>query len=317
MAPQTLDGPGGLLPHIREKGLVPRVHRAGEHEILPHHDARLVAEIVEEIVFVDAAAPDPQHVHVRRRRVPDEALVTLQFDTTGEGVERHPVRPLHEDRNPVHLETEGLSIAVRFCYEPGFPYPGPLVGHVDDAAVGGKLDDQVVEVLPSVPSRPPEPGLTDREADLDTVRARLNILSNRREDAAAPLESLALDDGDRRVESAQGLHHDDRREIRLSRRYLFLLYAYRLYSRAAPRLESHRTPDAAGHEPRRPVPTVLIGGLPREDARAAGELVTERFPPLPDLPHGRTEQNTELVPPFPQETRAVDAPLPEHVVGLE
>ncbi|CAM5722845.1 hypothetical protein SVIOM342S_06001 [Streptomyces violaceorubidus] len=38
---------------------------AGEEEVLPDHEAQLVARVVEGVVLVDAAAPDPHQVHAR------------------------------------------------------------------------------------------------------------------------------------------------------------------------------------------------------------------------------------------------------------
>ena len=45
---------------VRRRG----IEIAGEHEVLPDQQAELVAEIVEEILLVEAAAPDADHVHV-------------------------------------------------------------------------------------------------------------------------------------------------------------------------------------------------------------------------------------------------------------
>ena len=52
-----------------------RVGRAGQHEVLPHHDAVFIAQIVEFVGFVDAAAPCTHHVGVGFHQVADAALV--------------------------------------------------------------------------------------------------------------------------------------------------------------------------------------------------------------------------------------------------
>ena len=52
--------------HIFKKaGIIQRVDAAGEDKILPDQDAVAVAQVVKALFFVEAAAPDPQHVLVR------------------------------------------------------------------------------------------------------------------------------------------------------------------------------------------------------------------------------------------------------------
>ncbi|MCY1240602.1 hypothetical protein D9M72_534570 [compost metagenome] len=49
-----------ILQEIRGRG----IEVAGKHEVLPDHEPEPVAEIVEPVRLVEAAAPDPDHVHV-------------------------------------------------------------------------------------------------------------------------------------------------------------------------------------------------------------------------------------------------------------
>ena len=58
----------------QERG-IGRIERAGEHEVLPHEQAEFIAQVVEVLALVDAAAPYPQHVHVRRGRAAQVAGV--------------------------------------------------------------------------------------------------------------------------------------------------------------------------------------------------------------------------------------------------
>src|SRR5690606_5261277 len=81
--------------------LVLRVARAGGREVLPDHDAELVARVVEGVVLVDPAAPDAQHVHVRLARLPDAPAVALACDAVREAVVGNPVGALAEDAAPV------------------------------------------------------------------------------------------------------------------------------------------------------------------------------------------------------------------------
>ena len=63
-----------LHAHILGEGIVLRVDAAGKDEVLPDQDAVAVAQVVEALLLVEPAAPDPQHVHVGRRRIADQAL---------------------------------------------------------------------------------------------------------------------------------------------------------------------------------------------------------------------------------------------------
>lgn len=53
---------------------------ACEHEILPHHDSEFVADIIEHIQFIDAPAPDTNHILVpgNQKLEPFHVLVVSQ-----------------------------------------------------------------------------------------------------------------------------------------------------------------------------------------------------------------------------------------------
>jgi len=54
----------GLFAHVLLKRQVTGHHVAAEHELLPNHKAQLVADVVEVVALVNAAAPLAHHVHV-------------------------------------------------------------------------------------------------------------------------------------------------------------------------------------------------------------------------------------------------------------
>src|SRR5580698_5578000 len=58
----------GLVGGARDERGIARIHRAGEHEILPDEKAELVAEVVEVLGLIYPSAPNPDHVHVCRDR---------------------------------------------------------------------------------------------------------------------------------------------------------------------------------------------------------------------------------------------------------
>ena len=66
-----------------------------EHEILPHEDAKLIADIVENVRFVDASTPNTDHVLIPRDHEPEpfRILVVSEPTTT--------VRA-HAERSQIH-----------------------------------------------------------------------------------------------------------------------------------------------------------------------------------------------------------------------
>ncbi|MNE78005.1 hypothetical protein D3C80_1743680 [compost metagenome] len=57
-----------FFPHILQEHFVSRVHAAGKHKVLPYQQAVLITQTIEYFLFIKAAAPHPQHVHIRRCR---------------------------------------------------------------------------------------------------------------------------------------------------------------------------------------------------------------------------------------------------------
>ena len=109
---QAFDVVDGLQTHVLQQRPFGRVDRAGVHEILPDQDALAVAKLIEEVVFVDAAAPDAEHVHVDVDRVPDRAFVGLAGDAGQEAVAGDVVGALAENGFAVEQEPQAASVGV-------------------------------------------------------------------------------------------------------------------------------------------------------------------------------------------------------------
>ena len=142
---------------------------------LPDEDAELVREAVELVVLVDAAAPHPQHVHVRLpRRVEQLQVVGLVVARRHRG--RDPVGALHEDRPPVHAEVEGEAAAEGLLHQLQRA-EGHLLGLAVDGGEAGVLhpDGEGVEGLAAVPVGPPELHLLGLHAHLRLPPARLPV----------------------------------------------------------------------------------------------------------------------------------------------
>ncbi len=108
VAQSSQDGHRLSLHLGHEIGVVIRIRGTGKHEILPDKDTQFVAEPVENVLLVDAAAPGPQHVHVGRHGQIQELPVSAFIHLAEEGIGRDPVGPFGEDFNPVQHEGEEL-----------------------------------------------------------------------------------------------------------------------------------------------------------------------------------------------------------------
>lgn len=113
----------GFLADVVEEGAVGGVEGAGEVEVLPHHDAQRVAEVVEEVGLVDAAAPDAEHVEVGLFGGGEKVAVLLleRGGENGEGVARYPVGALGKEGLSVLVEGEGLADGVGFLSQLDVP----------------------------------------------------------------------------------------------------------------------------------------------------------------------------------------------------
>ncbi len=82
------------------------VHGAGEHEILPDQQAQAVAERIEDVVLIDAAAPDADHVHVGVLRGPKQHFIAFIGDGPNKGISGDPVTATRKDRDAIEYEAE-------------------------------------------------------------------------------------------------------------------------------------------------------------------------------------------------------------------
>lgn len=100
---ELADNACNLLLHLLGEVRILRRYAARKGEVLPNENAVLVAKVEEIVVFVDVSAPAANHIavevgeHVHRR-------LDVLFVAVVVGVERHPVRALHENRDIVDVE---------------------------------------------------------------------------------------------------------------------------------------------------------------------------------------------------------------------
>ncbi len=139
MVGELFDLPGYFGLHVGEKFRARGVQGAGEHAVLPQHDAALVAEFVEIVALVASAAPDTEAVHVRRGRGVEETGGALSGPARGEGVGGNPVCALGEDFSAVHHELESAADAVLFGGDFEFAKAYPFVDDVGARRRGGRV----------------------------------------------------------------------------------------------------------------------------------------------------------------------------------
>lgn len=102
----------GLGLHLAAQRLLLGVGGAGEGEVLPDHEAELVAGVVEGVVLVDAAAPDAYEVDVGVGGLGEAGAVALGGDAGGQDVVGDPVDAAREDADAVDDEGEAGAVFV-------------------------------------------------------------------------------------------------------------------------------------------------------------------------------------------------------------
>ena len=299
----------------QEVGIGQRVDAAGKHEVLPDQDAVAVAQVVEGLGLVVAAAPNPDHVVVGVRRGAEQRAELCRRDASREGVRRNPVGSLGEDRDPVDDEGERLAGLVGFAPEFEGAQAYLVVPDIERSAGSGQLDLDPVERLVAQTVGPPHLRIRDLDGE---VGGRTLAQHDRSGDLAAPVRML---DAHHRLQFARpaGCPFD----LQL-RRDPGPPARHRLRDpdvdepADAPGLDSNALPEADVRELGSPVPSEMARRLAQ--MRRAGELLGRRVEmslriQLGGLADGRSEDHRELVRARPDQAGDVPPPRPEHVVG--
>lgn len=244
----------GLGLDLTAQRLLLRVGGAGEEEVLPDHEAQFVAGVVEGVVLVDAAAPDPYQVHARVGRLAQPGAVALRGDPGREDVVGDPVHAACEDAFAVDDEGESGAVRVRRAVHFHGPEADPPVPGVEGAlfatGTGGFFDErefQVVQGLAAVAAGPPQVGVGH-------LKCQHHVRPLHR---AARLGESASDGGahgeraGRPLRGPLDLHPQlDAAGAAVDRHQR----AYAGQPGRRPPLQPDRAPDTGGHQGRTPVP---------------------------------------------------------------
>ena len=110
---QTLE----RLRHFRrdsapEDVVLPRIVHAREHQVLPHEEAELVADVVEVLGFVGHRAADADHVHAGIREQTQGVAMLERLGRESCDVQGRPADAATEDRGAVHDQPEPVAVGV-------------------------------------------------------------------------------------------------------------------------------------------------------------------------------------------------------------
>ena len=261
MVAQTAHIVDGLGADAGYELVVGRIGGAGEHEVLPYHDACAVAKFVETVVLVDAAAPHADHVHVHVLGVEHMFLVFFAGDAGEEVVERHHVHAFHEHGLAVDLEVEVVAVLVLVVMQNDGAESDFLVIGVGSCPVDVHCRGEVVEICLAQTVGPPEVRILHCGRHFDAVHPFLESHSFGRN-----LLAVGCDCEISSRNIAVGNHLAHQGEVGAAVGHLVLDYLYVGQTRAVPGLEHHGAPDARSHQTGTPVPAVVIAGLAGEDA---------------------------------------------------
>ncbi len=181
---QTLDLLRSFFANVLLKCQVARHHVAAEHELLPDHQAQFVAEIVEVVALVNAAAPLAHHVHVSVARGLENLPLLRGRDPAGKAVKGDDVRAFGEYRNAVHDESEAGAPLVRRAAQ----FEGAQAGLQRSSCDGDFVDQHPclddIAILSAVAGRVPEPWRSDAHRQLNeigsAVERELRVLPRKR-----------------------------------------------------------------------------------------------------------------------------------------
>ena len=98
--------------------------RAGKHKFLPYQNTHAVAIFIEAILFINTAAPDPEHIEIRISGTFDQFEVLFILQSAGHALRWNPVASPAEDRPAVDTHHELKIVPI---------HNGPVQLHLSEA----------------------------------------------------------------------------------------------------------------------------------------------------------------------------------------
>ena len=309
MVAQALDLVLGFLPHVLEELRCRGVQRAGKHEVVPDQDPLFVAQVVEVVALVLAAAPDAEHVHVRRDRARQQVVVARTGLPRRQRVARDPVRALAEHLDAVDLEVHRQPDLVLLGDHLKRAQADALAHVVPRHAHG-----QIVQVLLAVPGRPPQARVLERKRRRERVQPGLQFRGARdRDRAAGDLERGAATRGRRHFAG----------DLQFAAALAVLLCRGDVLDAARRgRAQVQVTADTPDHQADTPVPAGVTLNLADQiavrrlhDVLAERDRIRQRLCCRDRRDLRGAHDDRDLVPAATQQRLDFEPVAPEHVVG--
>ena len=158
VVPQALHVLLGFQADALLKGRGQVVEGAGIHEILPDHQSQLVANIIEEIIRVIAAAPYADDVEMGQGGVLQQAAGALGGDAAEDIVLGNVIRAHGEHLHPVDLVAEGFAPFVPFPANGQRPQANATL-----PGAAGHLRPNGIQRLPAIAVGPPQAGMVNHD----------------------------------------------------------------------------------------------------------------------------------------------------------
>ncbi|OQC22779.1 MAG: hypothetical protein BWX70_03034 [Verrucomicrobia bacterium ADurb.Bin070] len=245
---------GQFRAHLLQKRAVRGIQRARKHEVVPDHQAQLVAKLVKGVILELAAAPQTDHVHVRVARRRQQVAVALRCLTLRQTVTGDPVRPLAEEILPVYSERHTHAgtcrrvAGIRLVDHLDCPQPQP-----PREGVRADRHREVIEMLSARAARPPQLRPLDHHRRREAIHARLQRHRS---------SHACLAERDRQgAVAAFGRHHLCRDRHFADAGTMGLIAIDIIDARQIAAQQLHGTREPGSHQRDAPVPSAVAGGL--------------------------------------------------------
>ena len=161
MVAQTADVVYKLGGDILLKRVRQIVHGAGEHEVLPYQQSKLVTDVIEEVVGIVAAAPDPDAVHVGSLCVLQQTAGALRVDSGKEIVLGDVIGAHGKDVHTVDAVAEAFAPLILTAADGHGAKADAPAPNVQLLALGTQGNAELIQRLTAEAGRPPELGILD------------------------------------------------------------------------------------------------------------------------------------------------------------
>ena len=99
---------------------ISRKHRTGKHEILPYQQAFFIAHFIEEVVFINATAPNTEHIHIGINHRIKQLIIVVWCDFILKAILRNIISTFGVNRFAIHFKIKAFTNAIFFGDEFNF-----------------------------------------------------------------------------------------------------------------------------------------------------------------------------------------------------